>query len=119
MALVPVWPAAIGLTDDVTAYPISYSVGTFSGEYGIVVDRTPPVTFDVANPRVQVSDPLFHDKGGVAIPYTLGSTGAAQLAAARSDPAAVQATHASPAKALVVHLHGPSKKRVELLTLRG
>ena len=119
VALVPVWPAAIGLTDGVTAYPISYSVGTFSGEYGIVVDRTPPVTFDVANPRVQVSDPLFHDKGGVAIPYTLGSTGAAQLAAARSDPAAVQATHASPAKALVVHLHGPSQKRVELLTLRG
>ena len=77
--LIPVDPAAIGLTDADTTFPISYSTGTISlipafGSPALNgdIDQTPPVTFDVANPRVQVSSPLFYDGGGVGIPYRLG-----------------------------------------------
>jgi hypothetical protein len=154
--LIPVSPAAIGLTDADTTFPISYSTGTNSvfGSPNLDgdIDRTPPVRFDVANPRIQVSSPLFYDGGGVGIGYRLGAAPAASgtpspaadsigipapsLAAqgaapdSTADSAAVRlganqlarkaaAPSAAPATALILHLHGKSGKRVELLTLRG
>ena len=87
--LIPVSPAAIGLTDADTTFPISYSTGTNSvfGSPNLDgdIDRTPPVSFDVANPRIQVSSPLFYDGGGVGIPYRLG---AAPAASGTPSPAA-------------------------------
>jgi hypothetical protein len=107
--VIPVNPAAIGLTDADTTFPISYSTGTFSAAFGSTdlggdIDRTPEVVFDVANPRVQVSSPLFYDGGGVGVGYRLGT------APATSD---------QPATALLLHLHGRSGHRAEVLTLRG
>ncbi len=100
--LLPVWPKAIGLTDAADTYPITYTVGTNSvygsEALGRDIDRTPPVTFDAAKPDVQVTAPLFYDANGVGIPYRLGS--------------------ADPAKALVLHLHGKSGSRAEVITVR-
>ncbi len=100
--LIPVWPAAIGLTDSAKSFPITYTVGTNSfygsGALGGDIDRTPAVSFDAAKPKVQVTDPLFYDANGVGIPYRLNAT--------------------APAKALVLHLHGKSGSRAEVLTVR-
>ncbi len=100
--LLPVWPKAIGLTDDAESFPITYTVGTDSAfgsaALGGDIDRTPAVTFDAAKPDVEVTAPLFYDAGGVGIPYRLGS--------------------ADPAKALVLHLHGKSGTRAEVITVR-
>jgi hypothetical protein len=128
--LIPVSPAAIGLTDADTSFPITYSVGTNSA-YGSAelngdIDRTPAVSFDVANPRIQVSSPLFYDGGGVGIPYRLGTgpATAGDRAAALATPADLQTgrgadASAPPASALILHLHGKSSARAEVLTLRG
>ncbi len=101
--LIPVWPAAIGLTDSATTFPIRYTVGTSSfygsSALGGDIDRTPAVTFDAAKPAVQVTDPLFYDADGVGIPYRLN--GAAKTA-----------------KALILHLHGKSGSRAEVLTVK-
>jgi subtilisin family serine protease len=159
--LIPVDPAAIGLTDADTTFPISYTTGT-SSIYGSTaldgdIDRTPPVSFDVANPRIQVSSPLFYDGGGVGIPYRLGTqpaasgipspagdsigvptpSVAAQVPAVAADSAAATdpsvvvagqiqlasrggtAARPTPATALLLHLHGKSGARAEVLTLHG
>ena len=176
--LIPVWPKAIGMTDADSTFPISYTVRT-SGIYGSdsldgAIDRTPPVTFDVANPKVQVRDPLYCDGGGVGVPYRLGASAAAPATstgggasigvpapsvAAAPDAAASQvqapeaqapagnapaaadtvagdrghggltpvqlgrrvapATSAAGAKALILHLHGQSGSRAEVLALHG
>lgn len=96
--LIPVWPKMIGLTDETTSFPITYSVGTFSS-YGSPVtgdiDHSPSVTFDAANPAVPVDGPLWVDEPGT-IP----------LGAPTSN-----------AKALVLHLHNSSGDRAEVLTL--
>jgi len=90
------------------------------------IDQTPAVSFDVANPRIQVSSPLFYDGGGVGIPYRLGTAPAAagDQAATVATPADLQTglganASAPPASALILHLHGKSGARAEALTLRG
>jgi hypothetical protein len=140
--LIPVWPAAIGLKDGDTTFPISYTVSTFDGLFGspqdALLDSTPAVSFDVANPRVQVSSPLFADLGGTAIPYRLGSSAGSSVssspatvapdavAAAAADVSSASTSngrpghdHQAPAKALLLHLHAKSGHRAEVLTLRG
>ena len=143
--LIPVWPAAIGVTDAATSFPISYTVGTFSN-YGTFpngdIDRTPPVTFDVLNPAIHVAAPLFSDIAGAGIPYTLGvrtppavssaappadgqpDDGAAQpdsnpTAAGTAAPATAGYRHRNTATALIFHLHGAGNHRVQTLTLRA
>ncbi len=101
--LIPVWPKLIGLTDTTASFPIRYTVGTFSAygssALGGDIDRTPAVTFDAAKPTVQVADPLFYDASGVGIPYRLNGSAAS-------------------AKALVLHLHGKSGSRAEVVSVR-
>ncbi len=101
--VIPVWPAAIGVTDTDKSFPISYSVGIASGYAAAaangIVDQTPMIPFDVFAPAVQVGGPLYADKAGVAIPYALNG---------------------AKATALILHLHGRSGgPRAELQPLKG
>ena len=143
--LIPVWPAAIGVTDAATSFPITYTVGTFSN-YGTFpngdIDRTPAVAFDVLNPAIHVAAPLYSDSAGTAIPYTLGvkapsnttSVGAISdgqpddgaappddnpYATAAAQPTSAGDRHRNSATALIFHLHGADNHRVQTLTLRA
>ncbi len=78
-----------------------YQVNTFNGVTGLV-DATPAVAFDAADPGVGTDAPLYQDQGNTAIPYTLGS------AVAKKGT-----------KALVLHLHGADGKRAEVVKLAG
>ncbi len=103
--LVPVSAAAIGVTDEVSTFPISYRVGTANfyasplSDY--VQDLTPPVAFDVVNPGVEVAGPLYADVAGTRIPYRLS------------------ATDGKLPRALILHLHGVNGTRAEAQTLRA
>ncbi|MFC8732929.1 S8 family serine peptidase [Luteimicrobium sp. NPDC057192] len=98
--LIPVSPAAIGVKKTDTSFPITYQVGMYSGYTGDDIDDSPAVQFDVADPGVVVSDPLYLDQGGNSIVYTLGS----DVAKKGTD-------------ALVLHLQGTQGKRVEVVHL--
>lgn len=96
--LIPVDPAAIGVTNAATSFPVTYQVGMFSAYTGEDVDASGAIRYDVADPDVVVSSPLYVDARGT-IGYTLGSSAAKGT------------------QALVVHLHGEEGKRAEVLTL--
>ncbi len=98
----PVWPAAIGVSDSDESFPITYQVTTYDAYNGGVLDSTGPVAFDVADPGVSTDEPLYQDQGNVGIPYTLGSS-----------------TAKKGTTALVLHLHGADGKRAELVKLAG
>ena len=142
--LIPVNPAAIGVADGTSTFPITYSVGTYSEIFGTLgdhdIDHTPPIAFDVLNPAVRVADPLYYDNNNVRIPYTLGDRvrpdSSAQAVnqpadgqpddpsqAALPDDQAIPTQIASSntndhhrhrATALIFHLHGYDHHRVEL-----
>lgn len=97
--ILPVDASLIGVTSPATSFPITYQVGTFSGYTGGTTDLAPAVTYDVVDPALSVSDPLYLDQGGVVIPYALGS----------------DATKST--KALVLHLQGQTGKRAEVVSL--
>ncbi|HET8928841.1 MAG TPA: S8 family serine peptidase, partial [Microbacterium sp.] len=99
--ILPVWPKLIGVTSETTSFPITYQVGTFSAYTGGTTDISPPITYDVVDPKVSVSDPLYLDQSGVEIPYQLGSD------AGKST------------KALVLHLHGATGERAEVVSLKA
>lgn len=103
--LIPVSPAALGMTDDDVSFPISYTVAT-DNPYapalaGGTQDATPAIDFDVAAPAVEVAGYLYPDVDGVTIPYALSSTA----------PAGTQA--------LVIHLHGKTGGKAEVQKLSG
>ena len=106
--LIPVWPKMIGMVGSPKSFPISYNVGT-SSVYGSTEtngdqDHTPAISFDAAAPKVQVKGPLFADKAGTTISYTL-------------SPAAKAAKKG--VNALIFHLQGASGHRAEVLKLKG
>jgi subtilisin family serine protease len=147
--LIPVNPAAIGLADGVSTFPITYSVGTFSEIFGTLanhdIDHTPSISFDVVNPAVRVADPLYYDNNNVRIPYTLGDrvrpdSGAqavnqpadgqpddqslAALPENQATPAPTETSdiygrHRHRATALIFHLHGYHDHRTEIAKLHG
>ena len=103
--LIPVWPAAIGVKDTDTSFPITYTVGV-AGSYSDNdgngdIDWTAPVTYDVVDPAFDAADDLYQDQGGANIPYTLGS----------------DATTST--KALVLHLQGAPGQRAEVVSVTG
>ncbi len=93
----PVSKKAIGVGASST--PITYTVGTFNAVAGSDTDTVGPVAFDAGTPALATAGPLFRDVGGTEIDYTVSST--------------------TPVKALVLHLHGTSGKRAEVLELPG
>jgi subtilisin family serine protease len=97
--LLPVWPAAIGVKPGDTSFPITYQVGTSDGYLSGAVDASPAITYDVADPTVAVSAPLYYDRAGSTIPFALGSDATADT------------------RALVLHLQGDPGRRAEVLSL--
>jgi hypothetical protein len=98
--MLPVSKAAIGLRKNGPL--VSYTVnteGTFYTADGLVssgdLDSVGPVLFNAGNPRLKTASELYVDRGDTAIPYTLRG----------------------PARALVLHLHGASGKRAEVIKL--
>ncbi|PJI86668.1 S8 family peptidase [Luteimicrobium subarcticum] len=98
--LVPVNPAILGVKASATSFPITYAVGMFNAFTGTDVDDSPAVAYDVADPAVQVSAPLFADQGNTSIVYSLGS----DVAKKGTD-------------ALVLHLQGTKGSRAEVVHL--
>jgi subtilisin family serine protease len=96
--LLPVDPAAIGITPTTTKFQINYTAGMYSAFTGSDVDTAKGAVFDVAAPRVQVGAPLYVDEDKAAIPYTTAGN-----------------MHAS---ALVVHLHGTPNIRTEVVQVK-
>ena len=88
-----VYKPAVGLATDGTSAPITYTTGIFSA-YGDG-DSAGPVSFDAGTPTISTADLAYEDQGGSSIPLT--------------------GTRATPAKALVLHLHGARGARTELL----
>jgi subtilisin family serine protease len=100
VVLLPVWPKLIGLTDAASTFPITYTVGTFSyytNNANGDIDDVGPVTFDAANPAVQVDGPLWQDGGdGFGVPVGVDEKFT---------------------KTLVFHLHNASGTRAQTLLL--
>lgn len=109
--LIPVSRDMLGLKATAKTLPITYTVGTFSyltANPSGNIDTVGPVRFDLAKPAVGVASPLYRDAGQTQIPVTRG--------AASNDS---KGNYGSPrAKALVLHLHGASGKRAEVVTLK-
>jgi subtilisin family serine protease len=97
--VLPVDTSLIGVTPTTTSFPITYQVGTASGYTGGTTDTSPAVMYDVADPAVAVNAPLYYDQGGTVIPYALGSDANKNT------------------KALVLHLHGETGNRAEVVTV--
>ena len=93
--LLPVAKKAIGVGK--TSQPLTYVVGTFNAVGGTVTDSAGPVVFDAGTPALTTSGPLYRDQGGTRIDYSVSG--------------------ALPVKALVLHLHGASGKRAQVLNL--
>jgi subtilisin family serine protease len=91
----PVAKEAIGVGS--TTEPVTYTVGTWNAANGTVTDSAGPVVFDAGTPAFSTDGPLYRDQGGTRIDYTV------------SGPL--------PVKALLLHLHGASGKRAEVLDL--
>ncbi|WP_162940071.1 S8 family peptidase [Gryllotalpicola protaetiae] len=99
--LLPVVPAAIGLTPGTTSFPITYQVSTYAYDVPGVVDASPAITYDVADPAIAVGSVLYYDNAGTTVPFQLGSDATATT------------------KALVLHLQGAPGQRAEVVSLSG
>jgi subtilisin family serine protease len=128
--VVPVDPSLLGIPAGATTFPITYSVGMSS--YLAVnsngdIDDVGPIRYDVLNPKVQVGSFLYADLGHTAIPYVLGTTPSATTAATVLGKGASTAGHGDDhgkkpkqtTNALVLHLHGASGQRAQVVKLGG
>ncbi|QNK80708.1 hypothetical protein [Nakamurella sp. PAMC28650] len=102
--LIPIDPTALGYRVTDTTFPLRYSVALYAASGAPLnsgtIDTTPAIAFDVAQPAISTSAPLWQDQGGTGIPYRLrpGVGGA---------------------EALVLHLHGADGFREHVVTLSG
>jgi subtilisin family serine protease len=111
--LIPVSLEAIGVKAKAKKFPVTYTVGTnsfYTNNSNGDIDDVGPVAFDAVNPGVEVSSPLYLDDGGVAIGYTLSKIGSAK-------PAKHGKGNHTTVQALVLHLHGASGHRAQVVTL--
>ncbi|WP_051266849.1 S8 family peptidase [Nakamurella lactea] len=95
--LLPVDPAAIGVTAATKSLPISYTVGTYSTFTGEDVDTVTGSTYNVTKPQLTVEAPLYIDAAKSAVPY--------------------QATGKN-VSALVLQLNGKPKHRATVLRIQ-
>ncbi|WP_417562018.1 S8 family serine peptidase [Microbacterium sp.] len=111
---IPVWPALIGVKNGMKSFPITYTVGTYSA-YAVNangdIDEVGPVSYDVVNPTIAVGSPLYADQGGTVIPYTRTATSAGANGKGKAKGHTDQA--------LVLHLHGASGQRAEVVKIGG
>ncbi len=91
----PVLKKSVGI--GAASTPVTYTVGTFNGASGADTDHVGPVLFDAGTPAFTTAGPLYRDQGGTRIDYSV--------------------TGPAPVKALLLHLHGATGKRAEVLNL--
>ncbi|MDL9981135.1 S8 family peptidase [Microbacterium sp. ASV49] len=107
----PVSLAALGVPADATSFPITYTVATNS-QYAVNpdgnIDTVGPIKYDIANPAIAFSSPLYLDQAGTAIPYTRAAVGGGN-GAGNANGLKIQA--------LVLHLHGAAGQRAQVVTL--
>ncbi len=109
--LLPVLKEAIGLAPGVKSFPITYQVGTYSyytNNPSGDIDSVGPVKFDPVTTALATDAPIYSDQGGTQIP----------LPALASGGYGAKKGHGAAVKALVLHLHGASGARAQVLTLR-
>ncbi|AXH95246.1 S8 family peptidase [Ornithinimicrobium avium] len=111
---IPVWPAMVGVTDTARSYPITYQVGTFSyytnnptGD----IDTAGPVSYDVVRPNIAPPEPLYYDQAGTSV--ELGHVGLNKSGAPHCKGHCPDKRF----KTLVLHLHGATGERAEVLYL--
>ncbi|MFT4166562.1 MAG: S8 family serine peptidase [Microlunatus sp.] len=101
VAVLPFFLSDLGVPDGATSYPIRYRAVTYSG-YGNprteLVDTTSWVSADLAKPAVTFATPLFADRNKIKVNY--------------------QFDRKSSTKALILHLHGKSGQRAQIVPLR-
>ena len=101
VAVVPFFLSDLGVPDGAATYPIRYRAVTYSS-YGNprsgLVDTTDWVSADLVKPAVTFAAPLFADANKTKVDYEFDRQ--------------------SPAKALVLHLHGKSGQRAQIVPLR-
>ncbi|HET9646634.1 MAG TPA: hypothetical protein VFP34_00180, partial [Microlunatus sp.] len=129
VAMLPFQLSDVGVPDGATSYPIRYQAVTFSGFYGdptsgLSVDSTGWVSADLVRPALQTDGLLVPDQKGEKLPYstpvpvaattTKSGTGSSGTDRAASVGSTVPAP--TPVKALVLHLHGKSGQRAQVLT---
>jgi subtilisin family serine protease len=110
---IPVSLAALGVKANAKKFPVTYAVGTYSyytNNPNGDIDDVGPVAFDAVNPGVQVSSPLYVDEGGSSIEYALSKVGSAK-------PSRSGHGNDTTVRALVLHLHGASGDRAQVVTL--
>lgn len=114
--LIPVRAGDIGVQPDATTYPIHYRTSTWNpyGPVGALFDSTSWVSFDVVKPRIATDSPLYLDRNGQRIPYTVNAPGTPVAKTTRANAAAATPT----AQALLIHLGARSGSRAEVLTVR-
>lgn len=101
VAVLPFSLSDLGAPEGANSYPIRYRTVAYSA-YGNpqtgLVDSTDWVAADLVKPVATFADPLFADRNKATVKYAF-------------DPG-------TPAKALVLHLHGKSGQRAQVVTLR-
>jgi subtilisin family serine protease len=124
VATLPFLLSDLGVPDDATSFPIRYRAASYSGFYGnpdtYLVDSTGWVSADLAKPALRVADPLFADRSGTTVPYSVNasSTAAAAKTGAGASKAEAGASDVGSTQALILHLHGKAGQRAEVLTVR-
>ncbi|MBB6626657.1 S8 family serine peptidase [Nocardioides sp. KIGAM211] len=93
----PVYLDALGVPTGNASTPITYTVGVFNAFSGSNTDSSTPVVYDAGRPKLEIDAPLYEDQGGTTVP--------------------VANTGITPAQALVLHLHGASGKRAEVVEI--
>ena len=108
------------------SFPIRYRTITYSG-YGNpadeVVDTTGWVRADLVKPALKVADALFPDRNGTTVPYSVNASSSAAAAktgagASKAGSTEAKAAVATSTQALILHLHGKSGQRAQVLTVR-
>ena len=131
-AVLPFSLSDLGVSDTDTSFPIKYRVETYSyygdPSNGNLVDATDWVSADLRQPTLLVSDPVFPDVAGMTVTYSVSgasasstTTGTESTATGTQSPdsTATVSTISAPSmvKALVLHLHGGSGGRAQVVTL--
>lgn len=105
--LIPVLKSLVGLEPGAKSFPISYTVGmnsVYTNNASGDIDSVGPVRFDPVTTPLATGSPLFVDEGGSQIPLPALGGGGYGYGSRRAD-------------ALVLHLHGASGARAQVLRL--
>ncbi len=119
VATLPFMLGDLGVPDNATSFPIRYRALAFSS-YGDpangLVDSTGWVSADLVKPVLNVATPVFADRRGTTVPYSVRPSSSAAAAIGDAGSQTVATNYST--QALILHLHGKSGQRAQVLTLR-